>query len=195
MVSTTSLGIVTWLTYEAGSGTTRVTATELIRDSLIASVLVSVWGRDLVLVRFPDIDQEDLLVAVHHLLELGRRDGGAGGGLLSLIGDHAAERLVVNQPGDGGIISAYRAIRILADADRPVAHLQRVIDHQPADQRLADPRNHLDGLVDLDRADGGAQHAEDAALGARGNHARRRRLRVKAAIAGTVVGPEHAGLA
>ena len=40
-----------------------------------------------------------------------------------------------------------------------------------------------------------AQHAEDAALGAGGDHARRRGLRVEAAVAGAVLGPEDGGLA
>ena len=46
IVSTTSLGIVTPGTYEAGSGITRVSATEEIRANRTASVLVSACGRD-----------------------------------------------------------------------------------------------------------------------------------------------------
>ena len=57
------------------------------------------------------------------------------------------------------------------------------------------PVMQLDGLVDLDRADRRAQHAEHAALGAGRHHAGRRRLRVEAAVARPVLGPEHRGLA
>ncbi len=64
---------------------------------------------------------------------------------------------------------------------------------------VADAGEQLDGLVDLDRADAGAQHAEHAALGAARHHARRRGLGVEAAVAGrvgTLEGrPEDAGLA
>src|SRR6266704_1606362 len=71
---------------------------------------------------------------------------------------------------------------------------QRLVDEQPPDQRVADAGDELDRLVGLDRADRGAEHAEHAALGAGGNHARRGRLGVQAAVAGTVLGPEDAGL-
>jgi len=64
--------------------------------------------------------------------------------------DRAAERLVVDQLGDRGVLPADRALRVLADLDGAVAHLQGVVDHQPADQRLADPGDDLDGLVDLE---------------------------------------------
>ena len=57
---------------------------------------------------------------------------------------------------------------VLANLDRAVRHLQRVVDHQPADERVADARQQLDRLVDLDGADRRAEHAEHAALGARG---------------------------
>ena len=46
MVSTTSVGIVTPGTYEAGSGTTRVIATDEIWENRTASVLVSACGRE-----------------------------------------------------------------------------------------------------------------------------------------------------
>src|ERR1700685_2525997 len=46
MVSTTPVGIVTPGTYEAGSGTTRVTATDEIWANRTASVLVSACGRE-----------------------------------------------------------------------------------------------------------------------------------------------------
>ncbi len=45
MVRTTSLGMVTPGTYDAGSGTTLVSATEEMREKRTASVVVSAWGR------------------------------------------------------------------------------------------------------------------------------------------------------
>src|SRR2546430_12648863 len=47
MVSTTSVGMVTPGIYEAGSGTTRVIATDWIRENRTASVLVSALGASL----------------------------------------------------------------------------------------------------------------------------------------------------
>lgn len=64
-----------------------------------------------------------------------------------------------------------------------------------ADQRLADAGEDLDGLGDLDGPDGRAEHAQHAALGAARDHARRRGLRVEAAVARAVLGPEDRGLA
>ena len=56
----------------------------------------------------------------------------------------------------------------LAHLDRAEGHLQGVVDHQPAEQRLADAGDELDGLGGLDGADRRAEDAEHAALGADG---------------------------
>ena len=145
---------------------------------------------DLVLVGLAHVDQHEVAVAVLALLEpvlqRAHRDGGVGGRVRGLLADRAAEGLVVDELGDGRVVAAQRAARVLADAELAVLHLQGVVDHQLADQRLADAGEQLDGLVDLDRADAGAQHAQHAALGARRHHARRRRLGVEAAVAGGV---------
>src|SRR6266511_2956478 len=115
-------------------------------------------------------------------------------GQLRLVRDHAAEVLVVDQLGDRRVLAADRAVRVLAHPDVLEGQLQRVVDDQPAHQRLADAGDQLDGLVGLDRADRGAEHAEHAALGAGGHHPRRGRFRVQAAVARAVLGPEDADL-
>ena len=56
-------------------------------------------------------------------------------------------------------------------------------EHQPADQRLADPERQLERLVRLDRADDAREHAQHAALGAARGELGRRRLREEAAVA------------
>src|SRR5215471_8959885 len=66
---------------------------------------------DLVLVRLPDVDQEDLLVVVEHRLELGRGDRGPGRRALGILGHRAAERLVVDELGDRRVLAAHRALR------------------------------------------------------------------------------------
>src|ERR1700735_1333221 len=153
-------------------------------------------GPDLVLIRLPDVHQESLVVIlVEHRLQLGCRDRRSRGGILCVLRDRPAECLIVNQLRDRRVLTAYRALGIFPNCHRPVAHLQRVIDHQPADEGVAYPGDDLDRLIDLDGPDRGAQHAEYAALGTRRDHARRRRLGVKAAVARAVLRPEHAGLA
>src|SRR3954452_21516103 len=139
---------------------------------------------DLPLGGLADVDQEQVLATVLPVLELTGGDRGVQRRLLGLGRDGAAEVLVVlEQVGDGRVLAAERAVRVLADLDLAVLHLQGVVDHQLADQRLTDAGQELDRLVDLDGSDRGAQHTQDTALGARRNHARRRRLRVEAAVA------------
>src|SRR6201996_6448850 len=150
---------------------------------------------DLVLVRLTDVHQEDVVAPVEHARQVLGADRRADHRGLGLFRDGAAEGLVVDQLGDRRVLAADRAVRVLVDLDRAVVHLQGVVDHQAAGEAVADAGDQLDRLVHLDRADRGAEHAEDAALGAGRNHAGGRRLRVEAAVAGAVLGPEHAGLA
>ena len=121
-------------------------------------------------------------------------DGAVARSLGGCVGDHAAEGVVVDELGHGGIGPADGAVRILADAHLAVVHLEGVIDLQAPQQRIADAGEELDGLGDLDGADARAQDAEYAALGARRHHAGGRGLGVEAAIAGAVLGPEDARL-
>ena len=108
---------------------------------------------------------------------------------------HAAELLVVDQLLDRRVGAAHRAIRILAQLQLAEAHLQRVVDHEAADQRLADAEDDLHRLGRLDHADDAGQHAEHAALGAARDQPRRRRLGIEAAVARAVLGAEHRRLA
>ena len=73
-------------------------------------------------------------------------------------------------------------------------HAQRFVLEQPAVERLAHARDDLHRLGGLDQRDEARQHAEHAALRARRHRARRRRLRVEAAITGAVARVEHGRL-
>src|SRR6201996_7355556 len=150
---------------------------------------------DLVLVRLADVDEEDVAAAVEQARQVLGADRRADHGSLCLFRDGAAEGLVVDQLGDRRVLAADRAVRVLVDFDRAVVHLQGVVDHQTPGEAVADAGDQLDRLVDLDRADRRAEHAEDAALGAGRDHAGRRGLRVEAAVAGAVVRPKDARLA
>src|SRR5262245_9491165 len=76
-------------------------------------------------------------------------------GLLASLGSggHAAERLVVDQLRDRGLLAADRAVGVPPDPDLLEAHVQGVVQQQPALQGLALAREQLDRLGRLDRAD------------------------------------------
>src|SRR4029453_9336319 len=76
----------------------------------------------------------------HAMLGLGRR----------LPGSQAAECLVVDELGDGGVLAADRAVRVPAHLDDREVHLERVEDQEPTDQRIADVGDQLDRLRRLD---------------------------------------------
>ena len=106
----------------------------------------------------------------------------------------AAELLVVDQLGDGGVVAADRTVRVLAELQLAETHPQRVVDQKAADERLADPHDQLDRLGGLDGAYHAGQDPEHAALGAARHEAGRRRLGVQAAVARAVLGAEDRGL-
>ena len=110
-------------------------------------------------------------------------------------GADAAELLVVDQLGHGRMRAADRAVGVLAQLQLAEAHPQRVVDQEPADQRLAGAEDQLDRLGRLDRADDAGQHAEHAAFGAARHQSGRRRLGIQAAVARAVLGREHRCLA
>ena len=60
-------------------------------------------------------------------------------GLGRLIGDCTTKLVIVDQLGNGRVLSTDGALGILTDPQLSPAHLQRVIDLQPANQRFADP--------------------------------------------------------
>ena len=76
----------------------------------------------------------------------------------------------------------FGVVGILADLDGAVAHVECVVHHQAAKQRLADAGDQLDRLGAHHRRDRRAQNAEHATLGAGRDHSRWRRLRVQVAI-------------
>src|SRR5215211_9022472 len=85
----------------------------------------------------------------------------------------AAEGLVVDQLGDGGVVAAEGAVGVAARLDDAELHREGVVEQQPADEGLADGQHLLDHLGRLDRADRGAHRTQHAGLGAGRDHARR----------------------
>ena len=102
--------------------------------------------------------------------------------------------VVVDELVDRRMVAADRALGIAAQLQLAEAHLQRVVQEQPADERLAGSENQLDRFGGLDDADDARQDAQHAALGAARHQSRRRRLRVQAAIARAALDREHGRL-
>ena len=82
-----------------------------------------------------------------------------------------------------GVGTADGAVRVAAQPHLVERGVERVEEDQPADRRLADVEQQLQGLVRLQRAHDAGQHAEHSALGARRRELGRGRLREEAAVA------------
>src|SRR4029079_11123462 len=124
---------------------------------------------DLKLVGLADIEEVEVLAAIHLRLQLFDRNlRDAAAGRLRMRGrrHNAAELLVIDERLDRRVIAADRAFRIPAQLQLAEAHLQRVVEQQAADERLPAPENQLDRLGRLDDADDAGEHAEHAPFGA-----------------------------
>ena len=125
---------------------------------------------NLVLVGLAHVEQEEVFLRVDLPLELGHvRLGFVVRSIhrhLRRCGRDAAELFVVNQRGHGRMRAAHRAIRIFLQLELAEFHPQRVVNQEPADERLADAHDQLDRFGRLNRADDAGQHAKHAALGA-----------------------------
>ncbi len=89
------------------------------------------------------------------------------------------------------MLAAHRAIRIFAQLQLAKLHGQRIEQQQATDKAVAAPQNQLDRLHGLNRADDPRQYAEHAALRARRDEPRRRRLGIQAAVARPFRHAEH----
>src|SRR5439155_8142626 len=88
---------------------------------------------------------------------------------------------------------AERTLRITSQPNLAEAHAERVIGQQPADQRLADPQDALDGLRRLHQPHHAWEHAQDPGLASAGDEARRWWGGIQAAVARPFVGREDGG--
>src|SRR5256886_2400320 len=147
---------------------------------------------NLVLVRLAHVDHEQIGVFVPFLFQVLRRDLRA---VVRRLGPDAAERLVVDQPGDGRVGPAHRAVRLFRSLELAELQLEGVEQDETPDQRLTHAQNQLDGLHRLNRPDDPGQHAEHTAFRAGRHEPRRRRLRVEAAVTGALCRVKHGGLA
>ncbi len=139
--------------------------------------------RDGELLGFPDVDQQRRVVACELRLQLLRRDLGDAIGRRGAR--DAAERGVIDEPVLGRLWRAEHALRVLVQLQLPERHRARVVEEEPADERLADADNELDRLGRLEGPDDPGEHAEDAGLRARRDELGRRRLGVQAPVART----------
>src|SRR5690606_10964633 len=89
---------------------------------------------------------------------------------------------------------AERTFRVLAELELAERHLPRIEQQQAVEKDPLGAENDLDHLVCLDRADDPWQYSKHAALCTGRDQPRRRRLRIQAAIARSLLCPEDARL-
>ncbi len=106
----------------------------------------------------------------------------------------AAKLFIVDQFLDRRLLPANGTLRILTQLELAKLHGPRVKQQQTIDQQIFSTENNLDRFVRLDRADDPGQHAEHATFSTRRHKSGRRRLRIQAAVARALLGPEHARL-
>ena len=96
-----------------------------------------------------------------------------------------AELIVIDELDLGAVHTrpAGRTMRVAPELQLAKARLERIEDEQPTGQRVRLLQDDLDGLVDLDRADDPAQHAQNACFLAGRRHLGRRRIGIQAPIA------------
>ncbi len=80
------------------------------------------------------------------------------------LGHDAAEMLVIDEGGDGGMLAANRALGILAQFELAEAHIERIHQQQPAGQGLALAQDQLDHFRGLNDADQSGENPQNAAL-------------------------------
>src|SRR5262245_3506436 len=111
-----------------------------------------------------------------------------------IVTGNTTELFVIDQLFDIGIRSADAAMGILLQFHEVERHIQRVVQQQLADQRLADTKQDLQRFGGLQRANGARQHAQYSTLGTRWDESRWRRLREETSIARAFFGIKHAHL-
>src|SRR5260370_17061577 len=87
--------------------------------------------------------------------------------------------------------AAHRTGRILLEPQLAEAQLQGIEQQQPPDQCVPRAEDELDRFERLNGPDDSRQHAEYPTLGAGRHEARRGRLWVQTAVAGTALPAEH----
>src|SRR6267143_3288583 len=112
----------------------------------------------------------------------------------SFFAAHAAKFVIIDQLGDRRMCSAHRAVRIPAQLELAEFHSESVKEQQSSDETIAAAEDQLDRFHRLDGTDDSGQNAEDAAFGARRYKPRRRRFRIKTAVARTIGHAENGGL-
>src|SRR5438309_2308722 len=95
---------------------------------------------------------------------------------------------------DRRLLAADGASRVLAEPQLAETRPHRIEEDQPPDRRFALAEDQLHRLVRLEAADDAGEDAQDAALGAAGDHPGGRRLGVEAAVARPALRPEDGSL-
>ena len=118
------------------------------------------------------------------------------GGRLAGHWGKAAKGLVLDQPGNGGVLSAGRALAVTPEFEFSEFQVERIEEEQAVQKREALAKDEFEDFGGLDEADDAGHDAEHAGLRATGHEPRRGRFWEKTAIAGAAqVRGQDAGLA
>ena len=152
--------------------------------------------RDLQFVRLTHIQQTQMIAGLQTLRQFYRADipTAAHRTFLMVMPRHTAESLIIDQLGDFRVWPAYLAFGVLFELDKLKRHIQRIVQQQPADHRLADPQDQLERFGSLQRTNRTRQDAQHPALGAGRHQPRRRRFGEQAAVARPMARIENADL-
>ncbi len=140
------------------------------------------------------VEEEEITLVVEGFLDVGGMNFPGGidveldavvgvDGLGGIGGGESAEFLIVDELGDGGVVSAGGAIFVAAETEGTELHVEGVEDLEAAEERRTDAGDDFDGFVSLNGADDAAHGAHDAAFGAAWDHSGGRRFGVLAAVA------------
>src|SRR5262245_19324035 len=122
---------------------------------------------------------------------LGCGSGGWLGMTVSVDGAGRRRAFAMNREvADGRMLAAEWTLRIAFELHLADAHAERVVRHEPPDERFANPEEELHGFGRLHDSDHAWEHAQDTGLASGGHEARWRRRRIEAAVAGSLVGRE-----
>src|SRR3954469_23903344 len=105
---------------------------------------------DLIFVRLANVEHKDVVAGINAPLQFLRLDLPDVPSHRSRLTAHAAELLIIDQLGNGGIHAAYGALGIFAQFEFAETHAQRVNQQKTSDERIASAEDHLDCLRCLD---------------------------------------------
>src|SRR5262249_26542374 len=153
------------------------------------------YSRYGVLLGLTNVQQHEVVAFIHLRLELERRYLKLGPEADLFMRRNTAELVVVDQLVNRAVWTANRAVGILSKSQLAKLHLERIEQHKPANQCITFSKDQFYSLNRLNNPDDARQYPQHTTFCATRDKPRRRRLRIEAAIAGSLLRVEHRCLA